>query len=208
VGRPASEIGGRGRLVSPANMRISRSSAAFCSSDVAVGPMQRNHSAVEVMRIDISGPPDVGRRRSQIPRIFFAPALRRGFSLAWRKPNPARGSCKTGRSGRDNCTYPPFHQSLELLQAEVDWLRASRAGTGGCARDRALRRRRRITLRRRELSTGGLFEFPTLLRSFLVALVGDNAKILTPRARCGLGFPRPRCRGRFALGVRLRLWAR
>jgi len=43
--------------------------------------MQRNHSAVDVMRIDISGPPDVGGEAVSSPRIFCAPALRWGFSF-------------------------------------------------------------------------------------------------------------------------------
>jgi hypothetical protein len=50
---------------------------------------------VEVMCIDISGPPDVGGKRSQVPE-FSSPRPRAGAFL-WRgaKPNPARGNCKT-----------------------------------------------------------------------------------------------------------------
>src|SRR5262249_43817978 len=64
---------------------------AWRSSNAAVGPMQRNHSAVDVMCIDIDGPPDVGGKAVLVPEIFFVSALRRGFSLSWRKPNPTRG---------------------------------------------------------------------------------------------------------------------
>jgi hypothetical protein len=64
AGRPGSEIGGRGRVVSPTSMRMSLASVARRSSSVAAGPMQRNHSAAEVMGIDIFGPPDVGGKRS------------------------------------------------------------------------------------------------------------------------------------------------
>jgi hypothetical protein len=64
AGRPGSEIGGRGRVASPASRRTTFASAARRSSDVAIGLMQRNHSAVDVIGIDICGPPDVGGKRS------------------------------------------------------------------------------------------------------------------------------------------------
>jgi hypothetical protein len=83
AGRPGSETGGGRRWVaSPTSRRTSLANAAWRSCSVAVGPMQRNHSAVDVIGIDICGPPDVGEGTVLIPRIFCAPALRRGFSLS------------------------------------------------------------------------------------------------------------------------------
>jgi hypothetical protein len=64
AGLPGSEIAGRSRAASPASMRINFASAAWRSANVAAGPMQRNHSAVDVMNIDIFGPPDVEGKRS------------------------------------------------------------------------------------------------------------------------------------------------
>jgi hypothetical protein len=92
AGRPGSEIGGLGRVVSPTSMRMSLASAAWRSCSVAVGPMQRNHSAVEVIGIDISGPRDVRERRPQVPRISLPRLLRRGFSCRRRQPNPGCAS--------------------------------------------------------------------------------------------------------------------
>jgi hypothetical protein len=81
AGRPGSEIAGRGRLASCINRRTNVTNAAWCSFRVAE-LMQRKNSEAEATGLDIFGPPDVGKERSQVPRIFFAPALRRGFSLA------------------------------------------------------------------------------------------------------------------------------
>jgi len=96
-----ARVGRGGRLgaavLSPTSMRTSRASAVWCSANVAVGPRQRNHAAVEEMRINISGPPDVGRRRSRSSQTSpSGPGLAPGLFLGRdSKPNPARGGCKT-----------------------------------------------------------------------------------------------------------------
>jgi hypothetical protein len=75
------------RLALPVGLGVKSAAAVErcrrrCSFDVAVGPIQRNHSVADVMRIDIAGPPDVGRRRSQVLKFSFGPGLAPGLFFA------------------------------------------------------------------------------------------------------------------------------
>jgi hypothetical protein len=105
--RPGSEIGGRGRELSPTNRRMSLARAARRSANVAAGLMQRNHSAADAMYIDISGPPDVRRRRSRFPE--FSPPRPCAGVFLWCGASLIRRAAAVKRGGGGRVIHKLCH---------------------------------------------------------------------------------------------------